>query len=67
MVAEWTMCPSSECPVRLMCMRNEASGVKPSERQIWFKVPPLYDGFCDHWLTREEVKGGEEDIDDVDP
>jgi len=65
-MAEWTMCPATECPVRVMCVRNEASGTKPSETQMWFREPPIFDGFCDQWLMREDVDPIDEDDDDVD-
>jgi hypothetical protein len=32
---DFAMCPDRHCPVGGRCIRNESSGTRPSERQVW--------------------------------
>lgn len=47
-----SMCPSTTCPARTACYRNEASGTVPSgTRQAWMDWPAMRDpdGACPGW------------------
>ena len=48
---EWmpdiSMCPSTDCPARYECRRNEASGTQPSHWQSWWSAFEWHTAGCE--------------------